>query len=638
MSCCESADYSHRADEFRSLIGFLESDVRLITPTDATNLAPGAIAEGKSGERFYQLTHDYLVGSLRDWLTQKQAETRKGRAELRLNERASLWAVKPENRYLPSLMEFLSMRSLTQRENWSEVQERMMKAAGRVHLARCAIVSLVLVLGGFSAHLIVSSLQKDHEAQRLQGDIALMRNLRGTAIPLGIRELVDYPKEETVRELQRQFRESDDIQKLSLACALANFGHVDVPFLVSQIPVVLPREVDNLVSALKKSKNIALRDIHSASDVAESAGDFHVKARLAIIAMHLGDLAIAKSMTDYEDRSDPIERTVFIDVFSTWHGDPSNLVAFAEQIDSPGMRSGLSLALGSSQAAEMSSRAKLDWVPILRGWFGSQPEAGSHSATRWTLRRWQPDIALPQLKRLDVRDDRDWYVNNIGMTMLRIHKGSLYVAPQNEKKEPRVDVHPFWISDREVSVRSFETFLDDASYDDSLKPKQLPEIDRIVSPTSDHPVQNVTWFDAVLFCNWLSQCDALDPAYVKMGEKWIVDPEADGYRLPHESEWEYACRAGTSTLYSSGDDPVVLPGYARFNEASAQVCGRLMPNAWGLFDMHGNVQEWCDGENGPLFRGGPFGLNLHFVRSRSSFNYQAESEANNGGFRVVRSN
>ncbi len=66
-----------------------------------------------SSFRYYQLTHDYLVHSLRDWLTRKQRETRRGRAELRLAERSALWSAKPENRHLPSVLEWANIRLLT---------------------------------------------------------------------------------------------------------------------------------------------------------------------------------------------------------------------------------------------------------------------------------------------------------------------------------------------------------------------------------------------------------------------------------------------------------------------------------------------------------------------------------------------
>ena len=86
-----------------------------------------------SSFRYYQLTHDYLVHSLRDWLTRKQKETRKGRAELRLFDRSVTWNAKPENRHLPSWWEYLNIRLFTDKKNWTEPQRKMMAKAGRVH-------------------------------------------------------------------------------------------------------------------------------------------------------------------------------------------------------------------------------------------------------------------------------------------------------------------------------------------------------------------------------------------------------------------------------------------------------------------------------------------------------------------------
>ena len=101
---------------------------------------------GPDGERYYQLTHDYLVHSLRDWLTRKQRETRRGRAELRLAERAAIWEAKPENRHLPSVSEWASIRTLTRPKDWTEPQRRMMRRAGRVHGLR-ALAAAVGIVG-----------------------------------------------------------------------------------------------------------------------------------------------------------------------------------------------------------------------------------------------------------------------------------------------------------------------------------------------------------------------------------------------------------------------------------------------------------------------------------------------------------
>ncbi|RKZ14146.1 hypothetical protein DRQ50_09490 [bacterium] len=112
----------------------------------------------------------------------------------------------------------------------------------------------------------------------------------------------------------------------------------------------------------------------------------------------------------------------------------------------------------------------------------------------------------------------------------------------------------------------------------------------------DHPVEQVDWYDAVRFCNALSRSENLTPAYRIEGDVVVWDREADGYRLPTEAEWEYACRAGSETRFAAGDDAADLRdlGWYRGNAGDAtRPVAHLSANAWGLHDMHGNVWEWC---------------------------------------------
>ena len=113
----EASGYQNRPGEFNELLRILDGELRLITPTDPEGFQTESGSD--PGSKFYQLTHDYLVPSLGDWLTRKQQETRKGRAELKLAERTALWNAKPENRHLPSLLEWVSIRTLTDKQKWS---------------------------------------------------------------------------------------------------------------------------------------------------------------------------------------------------------------------------------------------------------------------------------------------------------------------------------------------------------------------------------------------------------------------------------------------------------------------------------------------------------------------------------------
>ena len=139
--------YADRPDDFQALVRILDEKTHLITPTDPEGLGAeeGGVKEPSVG-RFYQLTHDYLVPSIREWLTRKQRETRRGRAELRLADRSAIWAAKPENRQLPSLWEWSNIRLLTKSKDWTEPQRMMMKKAGRIHASRTFAALLLLGL------------------------------------------------------------------------------------------------------------------------------------------------------------------------------------------------------------------------------------------------------------------------------------------------------------------------------------------------------------------------------------------------------------------------------------------------------------------------------------------------------------
>jgi formylglycine-generating enzyme required for sulfatase activity len=133
-----------------------------------------------------------------------------------------------------------------------------------------------------------------------------------------------------------------------------------------------------------------------------------------------------------------------------------------------------------------------------------------------------------------------------------------------------------------------------------------------VSGESKLPVERVSWYDALVFCNKLSMAEGLSPAYRINGSadptEWgtvptnnnatwnavTVDSSSTGYRLPTEAQWEYACRAGTKSAYNTGDAISGDTGWYLGNSGSrTRQVGLKPPNEWGLYDMHGNVFEWC---------------------------------------------
>ena len=163
-----------------------------------------------------------------------------------------------------------------------------------------------------------------------------------------------------------------------------------------------------------------------------------------------------------------------------------------------------------------------------------------------------------------------------------------------------------------------------------------------VFPGDNNPVEKVSWNDCQLF---ISRLNKLGPDHT--------------YRLPTEAEWEYACRAGSNTLYYYGNDSAQLEDYAWYEDNSNEqthIVGQKKPNAWGLYDMHGNIREWCyDGyesdyyENSPdidpqgsdsdsryVLRGGSWTHDFNACRSASRFSKHPDSRLYHSGLRLVR--
>ncbi len=175
----------------------------------------------------------------------------------------------------------------------------------------------------------------------------------------------------------------------------------------------------------------------------------------------------------------------------------------------------------------------------------------------------------------------------------------------------------------------------------------------------ERPVNKITWYDAIEFCNRLSERERLTPCYRRDGDGDTVtwDYGADGYRLLTEAEWEYACRAGTTTRWSFGGDEEELEEYAWFSSNSdsrPQPVGKKKPNPWGFHDMHGNVFEWCwdwfepyseDPQVDPVgplegryrvLRGGAFGYGAWDLRSAGRDWSRPELRDRSFGFRCAR--
>ncbi len=272
--------------------------------------------------------------------------------------------------------------------------------------------------------------------------------------------------------------------------------------------------------------------------------------------------------------------------------------------------------------------------------------------------------------------------NSIGMKLALIPAGKFVMGSPKDEKDRSDDeaqheveiTKTFYLGVYTVTVGQFRQFVKDAGYETEAEKDgqggsgynaetkdfvfEKPKFNwQNVGweQTDNHPVVNVTWNDALAFCEWLSK------------------KESKKYRLPTEAEWEYSCRAGTKTRFYSGDDVEALKGVANILDASFKQkypqaswavawddgypftapVGKFRPNAFGLFDMHGNVWQWCASwygaypkgkvvdPQGPkegkrrVLRGGSFLLQPRYVRSADRGKVVPTNRLFNVGFRAA---
>lgn len=275
-------------------------------------------------------------------------------------------------------------------------------------------------------------------------------------------------------------------------------------------------------------------------------------------------------------------------------------------------------------------------------------------------------------------------INSIGMKMILIPAGEFMMGSPDTEMDRSTDetpqhrvwiTKPFYLGQNEVTVAQFRNFVEDSGYKTdgekdgkgsygfdlekgcfSKKPEYTWQ-NTGFQQTDDHPVVNVSWNDAVAFCEWLSR---------KEGKR---------YQLPTEAQWEHACRAGTTTRYWSGDDAEALAKVGNVADAAAKAefstlstisasdgylyaapVGRFRPNAFGLHDLHGNVWEWCqdwysanyysespeEDPPGPTdgsiraLRGGSWYDGAGLCRSANRFKGSPDDRSGNLGFRVAQ--
>lgn len=222
----------------------------------------------------------------------------------------------------------------------------------------------------------------------------------------------------------------------------------------------------------------------------------------------------------------------------------------------------------------------------------------------------------------DYRDEHKWISSDSKMSIPGL-KGNLTEIVR------KVDIKPFFLAKYPVTKNLYEVI--------TQKSLVNIELDYI-------PMVNLSWYDAISFCNLLSKkCGLVEYyAFDQNGNDVIFDKNANGYRLPTDAEWQYACKAGT-TGYRYGDIRDIA-WYSENSDGSIHEVGKKEPNKWGLYDMLGNAWEWCwdlydEKTYGPyrIFRGGSWAETARGCGSTSRRRGHPTFFIDDLGFRLAKS-
>lgn len=473
-------------------------------------------------------------------------------------------------------------------------------------------------------------------------------------------------------------------ERIRAAEILVEYAGDRPDFLAELIMQANQQQFDILLPPLKTHGELAARPLElelaipagTSSNEQDRKDPGQRKANAAVALLLLGRAESVWPLLTYRphltsDDMDPSVRTNLVHRLQQYGVDPRVLLdkLLAKDTENS-IRRALILALGEYNTEQLiAAQIPLPKLAsILIPLFGDDPDPGIHAAADWLLRKCLPKGVLPK-----VRPQARWYLDQEGHTLVVLEPGKFFLGSPTDEPKRQADEDPreaeisqrFAIANKEVTVAQFQRFVAQNATAPVVNRWQKAAAEqgwRRFAPEDDCPQTFVSWHAAAAYCNWLSSRNGIDPS------EWCYPPEIlnldsgsqlpdgdvtkGGYRLPLEKEWEFACRAGAASSYCFGQSETLLKNYGWYDGIAGgrtHLVGSLKPNDWGLFDMHGNVYEWCQDryfpnyvvdpaapDEGICMRGGSFDFPADFARSASR-NFALPNQVfPSSGFRPVR--
>jgi formylglycine-generating enzyme required for sulfatase activity len=469
--------------------------------------------------------------------------------------------------------------------------------------------------------------------------------------------------------LTSRFRDekSSATERASAATALERFLRSDVAELAKLTVDCGPESFPIFFATLRDQPQMAVEALTAQWQLpSTSAAEIDMKRSIRQRAVAAIALARLESETAFwsalAGNVSPDIRTAVMDRCSAFGVPQELLLSRLKGEGNPLERQAALIAL-AEYGSRLASDTKTELVDVCLQLYEQDPHPGVHSAAEWGLRRLGAESKLSDLQNALAGQDataRDWGINRQRITMVIVRGPQEFTqgSPaseqerderENEKQQPVRLSHSFAISAHEITRDQFLEFQPDFFYSAD------------VTPSGDCPVGNVNWIEAVKYCRWLSEAEGIpehEMCYppldkidrdVQLPDDW---PQRTGYRLPTEAEWECACRAGTVSARFFGESGDSLDRYGFYGANSQDhlwPVGSLRPNPWGLFDVYGNVMEWCqdkavgfepgstERESHRVMRSGTYRHIKRENRSAKRFDYPPIVHYSFLGLRVARS-